>query len=428
MQVVINPPKQDWEVLCQRPVLDKTNLRVRVQEIMETVKTGRDAALYTYTTQLDGVELAQLQVLPQEISAAETLVSEELKAAMQLAKQNIEAFHNAQRYTAVPIETCPGVHCWRKQVPIEKVGIYVPGGSAPLFSTLLMLAIPALLAGCSDIVVCSPPNKAGKLHPAVLYAAKLLGIDQLYAVGGAQAIAAMTFGTESIPAVYKLFGPGNQYVTEAKTLAQQEGLAIDMPAGPSEVLVIADANANPAFVAADLLAQAEHGRDSQVLLLCTDKGVLHEVEAELGQQLTKLPRKELALSALEKSALIYLEGVESCMAFSNQYAPEHLILNVSQAEVWAEKVRNAGSVFLGAYSCESAGDYASGTNHTLPTNGAARAYSGVSLESFCKTITLQQLSAEGVQSLGSAVELMAEAEGLEAHKNAMTLRMKSLRL
>lgn len=426
MERINYPDPSSWEALCKRPVFDPTTFAERVQTIMQQVKTEGDKALLELTARFDGAELADLKVSEAEIVEAVVLVSDELKGAIQLAKSNIERFHAAQLTGSQVIETAPGVKCWRKSVPVQRVGLYIPGGSAPLFSTLLMLGVPALLAQCPTIVLCTPPNKDGKIAPEVLYTASLLGLSNIYKVGGAQAIAAMTYGTDSVPAVDKLFGPGNQYVTMAKMLAQQQGVAIDMPAGPSEVLIVADDTCVPAYVAADLLSQAEHGPDSQVMLLSDSVQVLDAVALELEIQLNKLPRKETAAKALQNSRAILLNDLSEAMQLSNLYAPEHLILATYKAETLAEQVTQAGSVFLGNYSCESAGDYASGTNHTLPTNGYARNYSGVSMDSFVKKITFQNLSAEGVRSIGKAVTLMAEAEQLDAHKNAMLLRMKDL--
>lgn len=426
MERINYPDRSSWEALCQRPVFDPTTFAERVQNIMQQVKTEGDKALLELTARFDGAELTDLKVSEAEIAEAVDLVSDELKEAIQLAKSNIERFHAAQLTGPQVIETTPGVKCWRKSVPVQRVGLYIPGGSAPLFSTLLMLGVPALLAKCPTIVLCTPPNKDGKIAPEVLYTASLLGLSNIYKVGGAQAIAAMTYGTDSVPAVDKLFGPGNQYVTMAKMLAQQQGVAIDMPAGPSEVLIVADETCVPAYVAADLLSQAEHGPDSQVMLLSDSAQVLDCVALELDKQLNQLPRKETAAKALQNSRAILLNDLTEAMWLSNLYAPEHLILATDKAEDLAEQVTQAGSVFLGNYSCESAGDYASGTNHTLPTNGYARNYSGVSMDSFVKKITFQNLSAEGVRSIGKAVTLMAEAEQLDAHKNAMLLRMKDL--
>lgn len=426
MERINYPERSAWVELCERPTFDPTTFAERVQTIMQQVKAEGDKALLELTARFDGAELADLKVSEAEIAEAVALVSDELKEAIQLAKSNIERFHAAQLTGPQIIETAPGVKCWRKSVPVQCVGLYIPGGSAPLFSTLLMLGVPALLAECPTIVLCTPPNKEGKIAPEVLYTASLLGLSNIYKVGGAQAIAAMTYGTDSVPAVDKLFGPGNQYVTMAKMLAQQQGVAIDMPAGPSEVLIVADETCVPAYVAADLLSQAEHGPDSQVILLSDSAKVLEAVALELDKQLNELPRKETAAKALQNSRAILLNDLTEAMQLSNLYAPEHLILATNKAEALAEQVTQAGSVFLGNYSCESAGDYASGTNHTLPTNGYARNYSGVSMDSFVKKITFQNLSAEGVRSIGKAVTLMAEAEQLDAHKNAMLLRMKDL--
>jgi histidinol dehydrogenase len=367
-----------------------------------------------------------LKVTSSEILGSVAMVSQELKNAINVAKQNIEKFHGAQVLTEQSIETIPGVRCWRKSVAIEKVGLYIPGGSAPLFSTLLMLGIPAKIAGCREIIVCTPSGKDGNVNPLILYTAHLIGLTEIFKVGGAQAIAAMAFGTESIPKVYKIFGPGNQYVTKAKELVQQEGIAIDMPAGPSEVLVIADKSADPEYIAADLLSQAEHGPDSQVFMLTTDRDLMERVNFALDRQLESLQRKDIALQALGNSKLILLPTLDDCLEFSNLYAPEHLIINIADANSAADRIINAGSVFLGKYSCESAGDYASGTNHTLPTNGYARNYSGVSVESFLKKISFQEISAQGIRTLGPVIELMAEAESLTGHRNAVSVRLKSL--
>ena len=424
MKVVKYPSNQDWKTLTKRPEIARKELDSIVSEVLENVKNNKDQALLEYGQKFDGVLVANLTVSKDEIYEAVALVSEELKVAINVAKNNIEKFHASQKDAIEIIETTPGVQCWRKSLPIEKVGLYIPGGSAPLFSTILMLGIPATLAGCKEIVLCSPPNKEGKIHPAILYTAKLVGITKIYKVGGAQAIAAMAYGTESVPQVYKIFGPGNQYVTKAKELVQLNGVAIDMPAGPSEVLVIADETSNPAFVAADLLSQAEHGVDSQVILLSDNEKVIAKITIEIEKQLAKLPRVDIATQALKNSSAILLESISDCIRFSNEYAPEHLILASEKADNWLDDITNAGSVFIGNYSCESAGDYASGTNHTLPTNGYAKNYSGVSLDSFVKKVTFQKLTKQGIQNIGPAIELMAEAEELFAHKNAVTLRLK----
>ncbi|PHS04058.1 MAG: histidinol dehydrogenase [Kordia sp.] len=425
MRIVKYPSNQDWKILAKRPEIARNELDAIVSEVLENVKCNKDQALIAYAQKFDSVTLTSLSVSENEISEAITQVSEELKVAISLAKKNIEKFHAAQKNTVKIIETTPGVQCWRKSLPIEKVGLYIPGGTAPLFSTILMLGVPAILAGCKEIVLCSPPNKEGKIHPAILYTANLIGITKIYKSGGAQAIAAMAYGTESIPQVYKIFGPGNQFVTKAKELVQLNGVAIDMPAGPSEVLIIADETSKPAFVAADLLSQAEHGTDSQVILLSDNEQVIEATITEITKQLAELPRIDIATQALKHSSAIVLETICDCIQFSNEYAPEHLILASDKADDWLDTITNAGSVFIGNYSCESAGDYASGTNHTLPTNGYAKNYSGVSLDSFVKKVTFQKLTKEGIQNIGPAIELMAEAEELFAHKNAVTLRLKS---
>jgi len=427
METVLNPDKSQWKSLCKRPVLEKANLDYVVREILERVKNEQDKAIDYYSRIFDGHPSGDLKITIEDIERSAELVSQELKDALTEAKRNIETFHAAQLIREETIETYDGVRCWRKSVGIEKVGLYIPGGSAPLFSTLLMLGIPAKLAGCSTIVVCTPPWENGEVSPLILYTASLLGITEVYKVGGAQAIAAMAYGTETIPAVYKIFGPGNQYVTKAKELVQLEGVAIDMPAGPSEVLVIADDSASPEFVAADLLSQAEHGTDSQVILLSNSHSLIQKVQNEIAVQLAALPRKEIASEALKNSRSVLLPSLDECINFSNLYAPEHLIINTENSNSLSEKVRNAGSVFLGAYSCESAGDYASGTNHTLPTNGYARMYSGLSTESFIKRITFQEISSAGMNKLGPVIEKMAEAESLSGHRNAVSIRLKSLK-
>lgn len=421
------PNRADWFQICSRPLFEKRELEKSVKAILERVKTDGDEAIFSYTEKFDGVKINELRVSENEMLNAQDMVSDDLKQAIQEAKANIEKFHLSQKETLQPIETTEGVVCWRKSIGIEKVGLYIPGGSAPLFSTILMLGIPAVQAGCKEIVLCTPPDKKGEINPAILYTAKLVGITEIYKIGGAQGIAAMAYGTASIPKVYKIFGPGNQFVTKAKELIQQEGVAIDMPAGPSEVLIIADATCNPAFVAADLLSQAEHGPDSQVILVSPDENVLEQTQKELSIQLGLLPRKGIAEKALKNSKAILCSSMEECIELSNFYAPEHLIIATEKTDDYANKIINAGSVFLGNYSCESAGDYASGTNHTLPTNGFARNYSGVSYDSFVKKITFQKLSAKGIQNIGPAIELMALAEELYAHKNAVTLRLKSLK-
>jgi histidinol dehydrogenase len=426
MKQIKYPGKDKWPALLERPAFEKDKFTKLVSDILMAVKDNGDDALLDYTEKFDGVKIDSLLVSKQELDNANAQISEELSIAIKLAKSNIEKFHTAQHISEPRIETTKGVSCWRRSVGIEKVGLYIPGGSAPLFSTILMLAIPAKIAGCDEIVLCTPPNSEGTINPAILYTANLIGVSKIYKVGGAQAIAAMAFGTKSVPKVYKIFGPGNQFVTKAKELIQQEGVAIDMPAGPSEVLIIADSTCNPTFVAADLLSQAEHGADSQVILLTDDENVIAKVSLELEIQLAQLPRVEVATDALENSRSILLKSMEECIDFSNQYAPEHLIIASKSSEQFIEKIINAGSVFLGNYSCESAGDYASGTNHTLPTNGYAKNYSGVSLDSFVKKITFQKLEKEGIKNIGPAVEVMAEAEQLFAHKNAVTLRLNEI--
>lgn len=424
--VFINPLKDQWKTILQRPVLDSKILEEKVAAIILEVKLKGDDAVKGFTAQFDGLITDQLKVSEEEILEALPLVSDELKAAISIAKNNITLFHEAQKEDSKKIETMPGVLCWRKSIAIERVGLYIPGGTAPLFSTLLMLGVPAVLAGCSQIIVCTPADKNGKVNPVVLYVAHLIGLKNIYKIGGAQAIAAMANGTETVPQVYKIFGPGNQYVTCAKQLVNKEGTAIDMPAGPSEVAVYADETANPIFVAADLLSQAEHGIDSQVVLVASSPLIIEVVKTEIEKQLLFLDRKELAIKALQNSRFILMENVADAFDLLNEYATEHLIIASDNALELSEKVINAGSIFLGHYSPESVGDYASGTNHTLPTNGYAKAYSGVSLDSFVKKVTFQQLSKKGIKNIGNAVQLMAAAEGLDAHKNAVTVRLESL--
>lgn len=422
MKRIIHPARNTWKTLLQRPAIDNSALQEKVSGVMNEVKRNGDQALKQFTLQFDGVTIEEVLVSDGEINHAIALVPDALKQAIRQAAENLRLFHQKQVAAVEIVETMPGVQCWRKSVGIEKVGLYIPGGTAPLFSTILMLGIPAAIAGCKEVILCSPPDKQGKLNPAILYAAQLVGIRRIYKAGGVQAIAAMAYGTETIPQVYKIFGPGNQFVTCAKQMVQQEGIAIDMPAGPSEVCVMADAGANPVFVAADLLSQAEHGTDSQVLLVVTDETILPAIEAALEKQLLLLPRKEIAEKALENSMAIVVNGMEEAIDLVNEYAAEHLIIACEQDASVAEKIINAGSVFLGNYSPESAGDYASGTNHTLPTNGFAKAYSGVSLDSFVKKITYQKLTQDGIRNLGKTVTLMAEAEGLQAHANAVYVR------
>ena len=421
------PSKSTWETICKRPEINSADLSSIVNGIIENVKINGDAAIRSYAEKFDGVSIKNLLTSEKEISQSNEQVSEDLKSAIQLAKKNIECFHKGQKESINRIETSDGVECWRECRAIEKVGLYIPGGTAPLFSTVLMLGLPAKLAGCGEIVLCTPPSKDGSVNPAILYTADLIGINKIYKVGGAQAISAMAFGTESIPKVYKIFGPGNQYVTKAKELVQQTGTAIDMPAGPSEVLVIADESCKPSFVAADLLSQAEHGADSQVILLSPSDDVIDSVLNEIDSQINELPRKEVAQLALKQSRAVQCASIEECVELSNYYAPEHLIIASEKAENVLGLIQNAGSVFVGNYSCESAGDYASGTNHTLPTNGYARNYSGVSLDSFIRKITFQRLTAKGIQNIGPSIECMAEAEQLFAHKNAVSLRLKSIK-
>lgn len=424
MKLYSYPEKKRWPEIIQRPVEENTSLEKIVKKIIQKVKVKGDKAVRKYTRDFDGVKLKNFIVTEKEIANAESLVSDNLKQAIQQAKKNIERFHAAQKEEVIMIETLPGVICWREAVAIEKVGLYIPGGSAPLFSTVLMLGVPARLAGCKEIILCSPPSKNGCIHPAILYAAQLCGITKIFKAGGVQAIAAMTYGTESILKVCKIFGPGNQYVTMAKQMVQQQGVAIDMPAGPSELLIIADETAVPEFVAADLLSQAEHGPDSQVILITTNKSIAKNVREEIKKQLKKLPRKEIIITALQNSKLVITKSVTEAMDFSNLYAPEHLILACTDAKKVSKQVISAGSVFIGNYSPESAGDYASGTNHTLPTNGYAAMYSGVSLDSFCKKITYQELTKEGLENISNTTIVMAEAEGLMAHKNAVSIRLK----
>lgn len=426
MNLYIEPERNSWEILLQRPSISVIDLLPKVQTILEEVRAHGDNALLQFTKEFDKVTIDSLLVDDATIKASEQKLSNGLKTAIQLAKTNLEIFHQLQVQKAEKIETMPGVWCWRKSVGIEKVGLYIPGGTAPLFSTVLMLGIPAKLAGCKEIILCSPPNEHGEINPAIIYAAMTVGITKIYKVGGVQAIAAMAFGTESISKVHKIFGPGNQYVTAAKQLIQQKGIAIDMPAGPSEVCVWADESCDPSFVAADLLSQAEHGVDSQVVLIANTENIIQAVEAEIIIQLEQLPRKNIAIKALENSKAIILSNQDIAIELINEYAPEHLILAVENAVQVAEKIVNAGSVFIGNFSPESVGDYASGTNHTLPTNGHAKAYSGVSVDSFVKKITFQQLTAPGIKNISSTVIEMAEAEGLHAHANAVAVRIKSL--
>ncbi len=426
MYLINNPDRSQWAELLKRPTLNTENLFDTVRGIINRVRAEGDVAVLALEEQFDKVKLTSLAVSAEEWQEAESLLTDELKAAIRLAKQNIETFHSAQRFEGKKVETQPGVTCWQKAVAIEKVGLYIPGGTAPLFSTVLMLAIPAKIAGCREIVLCTPPGRNGKVHPAVLFAAQVAGVDKVFKAGGVQAIASMAYGTESIPKVYKIFGPGNQYVTAAKQLVSLRDVAIDMPAGPSEVEVLADETANPTFVAADLLSQAEHGVDSQAVLITTSAALQQAVKAEVERQLALLPRKEIAEKSLENSKLIVVNSMDEAIEMTNAYAPEHLIIETADYMEVAAKVVNAGSVFLGSLTPESAGDYASGTNHTLPTNGYAKAYSGVSLDSFIRKITFQEILPEGLRRIGPAIEVMAANEQLDAHKNAVTERLKTL--
>lgn len=418
------PDREKWKEMAVRPAIKKSALDTLVTEIINKVRTDGDKALKLYSREFDGINLAEIKVATEEIKAAESRIGKELKEAILEAKKNIEKFHSAQVHSEPGVETTKGVDCWRKNVPIERVGLYIPGGTAPLFSSVLMLAIPAKIAKCSSIVMCTPPARDGSIDPALLFTADICGINEIYKTGGAQAVAAMAYGTGTLEPVNKIFGPGNQYVTRAKQLVQLDGIAIDMPAGPSEVLVIADKNARPDFIASDLLSQAEHGTDSQVVLATDSEKLIEEVKKEVALQIDKLPRKMIAGEAISNSFILLLETISDCMEFSNLYAPEHLIISTENAEKLSENVINAGSVFIGKYSCESAGDYASGTNHTLPTNGYAKSYSGVSVDSFIKKITFQKITSEGILAIGRTIEVMAEAEKLEAHRNAVSIRLK----
>ena len=427
MKKILYPNQAEWAEILKRPVLNMETLRGTVCEVLDKVKAEGDKAVIEYEERFDKVKLESLAVTDEEMKEAEAQVPIELKVAILLAQRNIYTFHKKQKFEGKKVETMEGVTCWQKAVGIEKVGLYIPGGTAPLFSTVLMLAVPARVAGCKEIVLCTPPNKEGKIHPAILYAAQVSGVSKIFKAGGVQAIGAMAYGTESVPKVYKIFGPGNQYVMAAKQQVSLHDVAIDMPAGPSEVEVIADETANPAFVAADLLSQAEHGVDSQVVLITTSEKLLDEVEYEVQHQLSRLPRWQMAEKSLANSKLILVKDMEEAIAMTNEYAPEHLIIETSNYMELAEKVVNAGSVFLGSYTPESAGDYASGTNHTLPTNGYAKAYSGVSLDSFIRKITFQEINREGIQNIGPAIEVMAANEQLDAHKNAVSVRLASLK-
>ena len=424
MKKIYNPKPETWSEICKRPTQTFNDIEETVKQIFKEVQNKGDQAIAKYSSFFDGVILDNIRVTPEEIESAKNEVSTELKEAIQLAKSNIEQFHAAQKTDKIVVETTIGVTCWQEKRPIQKVGLYIPGGTAPLFSTVLMLAVPAKIAGCEEIVLCSPPDKNGKINAAILYAADLCGVTKIYKVGGIQAIAGMTFGTATIPQVYKIFGPGNQFVTIAKQFASQNGVAIDMPAGPSELLVYADETAIPSFVASDLLSQAEHGKDSQVVLVTTNKNILNDVEEEVYKQLAVLPRQEIAQVAINNSKLIYVETEKTALSLINEYGPEHFIVCSKSEDYFVDGIQNAGSIFIGNYTPESAGDYASGTNHTLPTNGYSKSYSGVNLDSFLKAMTFQKISNIGIQNIGKAIEIMAQAEGLQAHKNAVTLRLK----
>ena len=428
MKIIENPRIDTWKEILQRPAIETGALFGTVSKVLDDVRLNGDEALRRYELEFDHVSLEKLNVEDDEFYEAVNYIPEDLKKAIDVAYSNIHKFHSAQRFEEIKVETSPGVTCIQRSVPISKVGLYIPGGTAPLFSTVLMLAIPAKIAGCSEIVLCSPPDRNGKINPYILYAARIAGVTNAYKVGGAQAVAAMAYGTESVPKVDKIFGPGNQYVVAAKQLVSLSDVAIDMPAGPSEVEVLTDESSNPSFVAADLLSQAEHGADSQVLLVSTDRNMIDKVVVELEKQLEELPRKEIAAKSISHSQAIYVDNMETAISITNEYAPEHLILSVKNYNDIASKITNAGSVFLGQYACESAGDYASGTNHTLPTKAYAKAYSGLCLDSFMRKMTLQELTPQGIKSIGHAVELMAGAEGLDAHKNAMTLRLNSIKM
>ncbi len=426
MQKIYDPKKEDWTQLLKRPTQTFNDIEETVKSVFKDIEKNGDQAVTKYTKKFDGVGIENIQVSNAEIEEAVNLVPDDLSDAIVLAKNNIEKFHKSQISTTKKIETAAGVVCWQEKRAIQKVGLYIPGGTAPLFSTILMLAIPAKIAGCQKIVLCTPPNKEGKIHPAILFTASLCGIEEIYKIGGIQAIAAMTFGTNTVPKVYKIFGPGNQYVTIAKQVAQQYDIAIDMPAGPSELLVVTDDSANAGFVASDLLSQAEHGIDSQVILVSTSKKMMEQVEKEVIKQLKLLPRKEIAKVAISNSKMIYCESDQQAVDLINEYAPEHFIICVENEDFYIQNIQNAGSVFIGNYTPESAGDYASGTNHTLPTNGYAKNYNGVNLDSFLRAVTFQKISKKGIQNIGNAIELMADAEGLQAHKNAVSLRLKSI--
>ena len=426
MKIIRYPQKEEWNSIVERPHLDVSQLNATVESVLKDVRENGDKAVMAYEEKFDHAQLSSLAVTEAEIEEALTLVSEELTESLQIAHHNISKFHESQKFEGIKVETCKGVTCWQKSVPIEKVGLYIPGGTAPLFSTVLMLATPAKIAGCREIVLCTPPNREGKVNPAILAAARIAGVSRIFKAGGVQAIGAMAYGTESVPKVFKIFGPGNQYVMAAKQQVSLHDVAIDMPAGPSEVCVIADETSHADFVAADLLSQAEHGIDSQVFLITTSEKMLNDVQEEILRQVELLPRKEMAMKSLDNSKLVLVHDKQEAMKLCNIYAPEHLVISTDDYEELAEQVINAGSVFLGHYACESAGDYASGTNHTLPTHGYAVAYNGVNLDSYCRKVTFQHLTEEGIHSIGRAVEVMAENEQLEAHRNAMSVRINSL--
>ena len=426
MNKIYNPAREDWDSILKRPTQTVDDIEATVNDIFKEVRLKGDEAIAKYTSIFDNVTLDTITISDREMRDAENSLSIELKEAIHLAKGNIERFHTAQKTSRVSVTTTEGVDCWQEKRPIQKVGLYIPGGTAPLFSTILMLATPANIAGCKEIVLCTPPDKNGNVNPAILYTAKLSGVTKIFKVGGIQAIAAMTFGTETVPQVYKIFGPGNQFVTVAKQIATKHGVAIDMPAGPSELLVVADDSADASFVASDLLSQAEHGVDSQVILVATSRKLIDDVEKEVEVQMSTLSRKHIAEKAIKNSKLIFFEDDETALALIDEYGPEHFIVCMENEDFYVDNIMNAGSVFIGNYTPESAGDYASGTNHTLPTNGYAKQYSGVNLDSFMKSMTFQKISQKGIQNIGPAIELMAAAEGLDAHKNAVSLRLKKL--
>lgn len=427
MRKILNPKAESWDEIIKRPSINYEDLLALVSEVFDEIQKAGDKAIFDYTKRFDQIQIENLKVTEDEISQAKKSVPNKLKKAIKQAKKNIEIFHKSQKTKTIQVETIKGVVCWQKKYAIDKVGLYIPGGSAPLFSSILMLAIPARIAGCKEIIICSPPNKKGSLAPEILYSAQLCGINKIFKVGGMQAIAGMTFGTQKIPKVYKIFGPGNQYVTAAKQLASKFNVAIDLPAGPSELLIAADETADPDFIASDLLSQAEHGSDSQVILVTTKESVIEKVNKSIVKQLENLPRKKIAEKALANSKMIVFKNDETATSFINEYSPEHYIICVKNESYYLKRIRNAGSVFIGSYTPESAGDYASGTNHTLPTNGFAKQFSGVNLDSFCKAITFQKISKKGIKNLGESVQLMAEAEGLIAHKNAISVRLKKIR-